>query len=43
MFLGHTNPKLWVSLNAIVLDLGKTTETRKKQFKVEILHSLKEF
>ena len=41
MFLGHTKPKLWVSLNAIVLDLGKITETRKKQFIDEILHNLK--
>ena len=45
MFLGHTNPKLWVSVNAIVLDVYKITEPRKKQLKVEILHatSIKEF
>ena len=43
MFLDHTNPKLCVSVNAIVLDLGMITEPRKKQPKVEILHALKEF
>ena len=43
MFLGHANLKLWVSINAIVLDLSKLTELRKKQLKVEILHGLKEF
>ena len=43
MFLGLTNPKLWVSVNAVVLDLCKITELRKKQLKVEILHALKEF
>ena len=36
MFLGHTNPKLWVSVNVIVLYLCKITEPRKKQLKVEI-------
>ena len=41
MFLGHTNPKLWVSVNAIVLYLCKFTEPRKKQLKVEILHAEK--
>ena len=43
MFLGQTNPNLWVSVNAIVLDLCKLTEPRKTQLKVEILHNLKEF
>ena len=43
MFLGHTNPKLCVSVNAIVLDFCKITEPRKKQLKVEILHDFKEF
>ena len=43
MFLGHTNPKLWVSVNAVVLDLCKLTELRKNQLKVEILHDLIEF
>ena len=37
MFLGHTNPNLWVSVNAVVLDLCKM------QLKVEILHDFKEF
>ena len=43
MFLGHTNPKLWVSVNAVVLDLCKLTELRKNHLKVEILHDLIEF
>ena len=43
MFLGHTNPKLCVLVNAIVLDICKITEQRKKQLKVEILHDFKEF
>ena len=43
MFLAHTNPKLCLSVNAIVLDLCKTIKPRKKQLKVEILHNLKEF
>ena len=43
MFLGHINPNLWVSVNAIVLDLRKLTEPRKTQLKVEILHDFKEF
>ena len=43
MFLGHTNPKLWVAVNTIVLYVCKLTELRKKQLKVEILHDLKEF
>ena len=43
MFLGHPNLKLWVTVNAVVLDLCKITELRKKQLKVEILHALKEF
>ena len=43
MFLGHTNPKkLWLSVNAVVLDLYKITEPREQQLKVEILHDLKE-
>ena len=43
MFLGHTNPKLCVSVNAIVVNLSKITVLRKKQIKVEIAHNLKEF
>ena len=43
MFLGHTNPDVWVSVNAIVLDSCKMTELRKKQLQVEILHNLEEF
>ena len=43
MFLGHTNPKLWVAVNTIVLYVCKLTELRKRQLKVEILHDLKEF
>ena len=43
MFLGHTNPKLCVSVNAIVLDFCKINEPRKKQLKDEILHDFKEF
>ena len=43
MFLSHTNPKLCVLVNAIVLDICKITEPRKKQLKVEILHDFKEF
>ena len=43
MFLGHTNPNLWVSANAVVGDLCKLTELRKKQLKVEILNDLKQF
>ena len=43
MFLGHTNPKLWVLVNSVVLDLSGLTEPRKKKLKVEILHDLKEF
>ena len=39
MFLGHTNPKLWVSVNAIELYVCKITEPRKKQLKVEILYT----
>ena len=41
MFLGHTNPKLCISVNAIVVNLCKITEARKRQLKVEILHSSK--
>ena len=29
MFLGHTNPKLWVSVSAVVLDFYKITEPSK--------------
>ena len=43
MFLGHTNPVLWVTISAVVLVLCKITEPRKMQLKVEILHGLKEF
>ena len=45
MFIGHTSPKLWVSINVIVglIDLFVITELRKKQLKVEILPNLKEF
>ena len=43
MFLGHTNPKLCVLVNAIVLYVCKLTELRKKQLKVKISHDLKEF
>ena len=43
MFLGQTNLKLWVSLNAIVLELDKITETRKEKFNIEMLNILKEF
>ena len=41
--LGHTNPKLCLSENAIVVNLCKITVPRKKQLNVEILHNLKEF
>ena len=34
MFLGHTNPKLWV------FDLCKLAELRKNELKVEISHDL---
>ena len=43
MFLGHTNRKLRVSVNAIVVNLSKITEPRIMQLKVKILHNLKEF
>ena len=33
MFLGHTNPKLCVLVNAIVLYVCKLTELRKKAAK----------
>ena len=42
MFLGHTNPKLCVSVNAFAVNLCKINEPRKRQLKVEILHNLKE-
>ena len=42
MFLGHTNPKLLVSVNAVVLDFYASS-LRKNQLKVEILHDLIEF
>ena len=37
MFLGLTNPKLCVLVNAIVVNLCEITELRNKQFKVEII------
>ena len=43
MFLFQTSPKLCILVNAIVLDFCKTTEPRKKQVKVEILHDFKTF
>ena len=43
MLLGHNNPKLWLSVNAVVLDLCKITEPRKQQLKVEISHAEKNF
>ena len=42
MFLGHTNPKLLVSVNIVVPDLCEITEP-KKQLKVEIPLNLKKF
>ena len=43
MFLGHTNPKLWVSVNAIVLYLCKMTEPRKNEVKVTFYMLKKNF
>ena len=43
MFLGHTNAKLCVLVNAIVPDFCKIPEPRKKQLNVEILQDFKEF
>ena len=43
MFLGHTNPKLCVSVNVVVVNLCKSTLSRKKQLNVGILHNLREF
>ena len=43
IFLGHTIPKLCVLVNAIVINLCKITEPRKKQLNFEILHNSKEF
>ena len=43
MCLCLTNPKLWFSEQAVVLNLCKITEPRKRKLKVEILHDLKEF
>ena len=43
MFLGHTNLKLCISVNASVVNLYKITEWRKQQLKVAILHNLKAF
>ena len=43
MFLGHTNPKLFVLVNDIAVNLCEITELRKKKLKVEILHNLKDF
>ena len=41
MFLSHTNPKLCVLVNAIVLDICKITELKKKAAKKKFLQ--KEF
>ena len=43
MLLGHNILKLWLSVNAVVLDLCKITEPRKQQLKVEISHAEKNF
>ena len=43
MFLGHTNPKLCLSVNAIVVNSCKIIVLGKQQLDVEILHNLKEF
>ena len=44
MFLGHTNPKLCVSvIHVNVVNLCKITVLRKQQLNVEILHKLKAF
>ena len=42
MFLGLTNPKICILVNAVVDNLCKITELRKRQLKAEILHNLKE-
>ena len=39
MFLDHTNPKLCVSENDIVVNLCNINKPRKNQMKVEILHN----
>ena len=36
MFLGHTNPKLFISVNAVVVNFCKITELRKRKLKVKI-------
>ena len=43
MCLCLTNPKLCSSEQAVVLNICKITEPRKRKLKVEILHDLKEF
>ena len=43
MSIGNTNTKLWVVVNAIVLDLQKINYLRKMQLKVLILTKLNEF
>ena len=42
MFLGHTNPKLCLSVTAIVVNSSKITKLRKKQLKVKILQNISE-
>ena len=42
MFSGHTNTKLCLPVNAIVVNLGKITKPRKRQLKVIIVHNFKE-
>ena len=43
MFVGHTNAKLCVLVNAIFANLSKINVPSKRQMKIEILHNLKEF
>ena len=43
MFVGYTNAKLCVSVNAIFANLSKINVPSKRQMKIEILHNLKEF
>ena len=40
MFPGHTNPKLCISVNAIVVNLCKINEPSKRQLKGKILYNL---
>ena len=42
LILSYTNPTQCISVNAIVANIYKITELRKRQLKVEILHNLKE-